>query len=303
MLAEGIAHFFEVRPSEAYDRVRRSYALAKAIRPDDAALPTCAAWMAHLEFNRGDYPKMVEYLSEAFTHMKSNNYQAGSRACLVLADAYHFGGSFEKAKPWYEKCRRFATAEEDDATLSALFHNVAAFRAANARLSSAFGQSDVSESRRAMLEAESARAFDTLLQGRGLELLFPLLRGQLLAAEGQYDRALQTLGSVRIEGLHDRLKPLLLAESAWCQLKLGQNDESWEIITNAVSTIGPDVDGDDLAYIYARASQIARTLGRTVESEQWSATSLALIAFHKEIQRDLRERLDELLRHLPTTRQ
>lgn len=294
ILAEAITHFFEIRPGEAYDRARRAYALAKALKLDESALPTCAAWMAHLEFNRGNYPPMIEYLREALTRMKSTDHQAGSRANLVLADAYHFGGSFEKAKPWYEKCRRNATAEEDDATLSALFHNIAAFRAANVRLSSAFGQLDEAESRRAMREAESARAFDALLQGHGLELLFPLLRGQLLAAESKFADAFKLLGTIKIEGLHDRLKPLLLAETAWCELGLGSITESWNSIISAMKFINSDVDADDLAYIYARASLIAQAAGRSLECKKWREESLELIGRHRGVQRDILERLDGL---------
>lgn len=295
MLAEGIAHFFAVKTTEAYDRTQRAYAIAKTFSLL-SALPTCAAWMAHLQFNAGNYDSMAKSLSEVFLHLRQKDHQAGSRACLVLADAYHFAGSFEKAKPWYEKCRLHATAEEDDATLGALFHNVAAFRAANIRLASAFGETNEPESRRAWTEAESARTFDTLLQGHGLPLLFPLLQGQLLSADGQFDKALGLLQTVDTEDLHQRLRPLVLAEKAWCQTNLGNRSEAWSNILLALNLTGEDIDLDDRAFIYARASQVANLHAKSHEAEQWRNRASELINAHRTLQTSLISKLDNLVK-------
>jgi hypothetical protein len=48
MLAEGVLHYFQGQPREAYDRVRRAHGLAVALE-NASARPTCAAWMAMLE--------------------------------------------------------------------------------------------------------------------------------------------------------------------------------------------------------------------------------------------------------------
>ncbi len=61
LLAEGTLHFFQERPTEAYERFRTAYGMAEAF---DVALarPTCAAWMAHIEINENRFESMNRFL-------------------------------------------------------------------------------------------------------------------------------------------------------------------------------------------------------------------------------------------------
>jgi hypothetical protein len=57
---------------------------------------------------------------------------------LVIADAFHYAGRFDLAKPWYAAAREHALVEGDDAMISAMLHGVAALRANQVRLANAF---------------------------------------------------------------------------------------------------------------------------------------------------------------------
>ncbi len=283
MLAEGILNFFQMNSRMAYDRTQRAYALSKALRITDA-IPSCAAWMAHLEFNANQYDRMATHLHEALSTAENDDHQAGARASLVLADAYHFAGSFDEAKPWYARCRLHATAEGDDATLSALLHNVAAFRASNVRLADAFDSVNPDESRRAWLEAQSAYAYDSAVGTTGLQLLLPLLRGQILAVERKYRESIRLLSSIDLSSIHSRLVPLVYADIAWCLAGEGQLEESWKAIQKMKPLISSIEERDDYAYVCARISLTAKACGYTEESELWKDSSLRAICEHRKSQ-------------------
>ena len=81
MLAEGIMHFFHDRWPEGYDRTRRAYAIAFAANLAEAK-PTCAAWMAHMDFNALRFKEMANHIEEALTLAKTDDHQALARASL-----------------------------------------------------------------------------------------------------------------------------------------------------------------------------------------------------------------------------
>lgn len=293
MLAEGIILFFQDRQVEAYDRVRRAYSVAVAARIEPVR-PICAAWMAHLEFNLQRYDDMAFHLGEALSHAAADDHQARARASLVLADALHFAGDFAQARPWYEKTRLHATAEGDEATLSALLHNVAAFRICNVRIADALGVSDPVESKRAMMEAGSAEAYDHGVGTESLRSLLPLLRGQLLTVEKRFCEAEQVFKAIDQRTLEAKSAPILLADLAWCYSNLGRHADAESSASKAESLIGQTMEPDEAAYVNARLGQVSMCNGRSHRSiELFEASSLA-VAKH----RDLQIKIGELLRPL-----
>lgn len=290
MLAEGILNFFQMNNKMAYDRTQRAYALSKALNIRDA-IPSCAAWMAHLEFNANQYERMVIHLNEALLNARNDDHQAGARAALVLADAYHFAGSFDEARPWYARCRLHATAEGDNATLSAMLHNVAAFRTSNVRLADAFNAFDPAESHRAWLEAQSAYAYDSAVGSTGLQLLLPLLRGQIFTVERRYQDAIALLSSIDLKSLHSRLIPLVHADIAWCLAGESRLDEAWSAVDSAKSLASSMQENDDYAYVCARLSLTAKICGYIEESNSWKERSLQAITEHRKTQTSLLSQL------------
>lgn len=292
-LAEGIQHFFQMRPAQAYDRTKRAFAIAKALNLIDA-LPTCAAWMAHLEFNECKYEAMVCNLHLALSAADRQDHQAGGRASLVVADAYHFCGDFDSARPWYDRCRLHATAEGDEAMLSAMMHNMAAFRAANVRLSDAFGSIDKVEARRATVQAQSASSYDRMLGIASLSLLIPLLQGQLLVVDKNFTAALSTFRTINSEHIHSRLVPLLLADIAYCLANLNRFEEAISTMDRAIPLAEAVSEKDDYAYTSARIAQSARMCGKQSISELWISNASTAIIIHRNTQSWLHEQLSQV---------
>ena len=140
MLAEGILWFSIGEFAKFEDRLRRAHGIAIASKYE-AARAACAAWLALSAFNDRRYEEMTSLLREAFDLAASDDHQTHARASLVLADAFHLAGRFDLARPWYECTRQHATSEGDESTLSAMLHNVAAFRASNVKFADALGNS------------------------------------------------------------------------------------------------------------------------------------------------------------------
>ena len=283
MLAEGILHFCQMHPNEAYDRARRALAIARALNFKDA-IPICAAWMAHLEFNECKYEAMIANLDLALSVVEPGDHQAGGRVSLVIADAFHFCGDFASARPWYERCRLHATSEGDETTLSAMLHNVAAFRASNVRLSDAFGIVDVIEARRATVQAQSVSSFDGALGTVALSLLVPLLQGQLLVVEKKFLEALSIFQSIDRIRLHQRLVPILLIDTALCLSKLERRDDAVLALKESIALVESIPERDDFAYASARIAQVASVCGEQHIVDHWISSASVAIESHKKTQ-------------------
>jgi len=282
-LLEAVIHFFTQPGPKALDRLRRAHALSRAMN-HPVLVPLCAAWLAHIEFNANRMEPMLQYAAEALRLAQPDHHAALARVSLVIADAFHFAGRFDLAKPWYAAVRQHALAEGDDAMISAMLHNVAALRANQVRLADAFGEPQPSEVKRALLELESTRNYDVGIGTLSLSQLVPLVRAQLLMVQGLYADAVslysQTLDQNNEENL-ERRQACFFAERAWCFFKLGQVDAA-QLDIGAISQ-GPEVsaDLDDVAAMHARLAAIFDAMGqekRAAEHRRLSIDSRGRLA-------------------------
>jgi tetratricopeptide (TPR) repeat protein len=293
MLAEGVLHFFKAQFPEAYDRIRRAYGLAIALQ-NNSAFPTCAAWMAHVEFNACKYDDMAKHLEEALTTAQSKDHQAIARASLVLATAYHIAGDFQLSRPWYEKARLNAAAEGDDATVSATLHNMASIRAANVRLEDTFGGDPAKETRRVALEASSSLTYDYAIGHKGLDFLTQMLGGLISTIDKRYEEALQIFEGIDLTALPTRVRPLVQVDKAWCWAQQGDLTKSWDIASTVPSEPPSVVDDDDLAYINSRLRQISIVCGRVDEAARYAALANIALAKHRLFQSNLLSKLNNI---------
>lgn len=291
MLAEGILHFFQLRSDEAYDRLRRAYGVSNALQVANAR-PTCAAWMAHIEFNESRFDSMCLFLKEALKLAAANDHQAQARAALVFADAIHFAGSFAKAKPWYQRARLHATEEGDEATLSALLHNVAAFRAVNIRIADAFGEALPSEAKQASLEAASALNYDRAIGTESFDALVPLLQAQLMIVDHKFDEADAILGAVDPHSVPERLAPLVTVDRASCASAKGNHSLGRLLADEAIAQSARVSEPDDRAYLFARYSTIAKQSGFAAGTSE--ALARVNLGKHRQLQADLMCMLDQV---------
>ncbi len=290
MLAEGVLHFFKAEFPQSYDRIRRAYGLAIALR-NNSAFPSCAAWMAHVEFNAGKHDDMAKHVEEALTTAKPTDHQAIARASLVLATAYHIAGEFGLSRPWYERARLNAAAEGDDATVSATLHNMASIRAANIRLEDTFGGDPVKETQRVTLEASSSYTYDRVIGHRGMNFLTTMLNGLISTIDKRYEDGLKYFEAIDLTATHKRYHPLILIDRAWCLSQTGQTEASWNIAQNLSATLSIIEDDDDLAYINSRLRQISIACGQIDKAAAFGTLAEAALTRHRLFQRELLQKL------------
>lgn len=297
-LVEALIHFYSQPGPKALDRLRRAHALSRAMN-HPVLVPLCAAWLAHIEFNANRMEPMLEYAVEALRLAQPDHHATLARVSLVIADAFHYAGRFDLAKPWYAAVRQHALAEGDDAMISAMLHNVAAFRASKTRLSDSYGAADMAEAARAMMEAESTGNFDVGIGTASLSWFVPLLRAQLLTIEGRYEEAIdlfsQNIASAESQGV-SRLLVSFLADSAWCKFKLGSMDAAMEDVHACISVAKEECDPDDLAASLARVAAIMESRGLLGDAASLRERSRVSLKAHVDAQAEL---LAMLLQVLP----
>lgn len=290
MFADGVFHFFHDRWDEGAVAMRSAYNLAFSERAS-LARPTCAAWLAHMDFNLLRFEDMAKHLEEALTLARIDDHQALARASLVLADALHYAGDFQLARPWYVKVRIHGSAEGDEATLSALLHNVAAFRAGNVRMSDTFSTASPQEAKQALMQANSAWNFDTAIGTASFQSLVPLLQGQLLAVHRDFLSAERMLTTIDPGALERKSLPLLWVDLAWCLASQGRHDEASIHAAKAASLLDMSTDIDEVAYINSRLAQVADIGGDASGAMRYKGVALEALTKHASIQASLRELL------------
>ena len=293
MLAEGVLHYFQVQTRESYDRIRRAYGLAVALKTV-SALPSCAAWMAHFEFNECMYDKMVIHLEEALTLATADDHQAWARASLVMADAYQVAGEYTLARPWYDKVRIRAAAEGDNATLSAMLYNVAAFRASNVRIADTFGMEMAKEAHRASMETSSSYIYDYAIGTASLDFLTQMLRGLMFTIEKKFVDALVMFEKVDLARVQKRMLPTIYVDMGWCNANLGQSDAGWALAMLAADQMSSLTEADDVAYVASRISEVAKICDQPEQAEVFKAKAELALAEHRAFQKKLLSMLQKI---------
>lgn len=220
-LADGlIGHYDNLAPG-ARDKLARAHALSTAagLKPLQAL---SAAWLAHFEYLRLDAAALARRVGEAISLARPDHHAALARAKLVVAQAYHEGGRYDLARPWYDQAHHHATTEGDAATLSAMLWNIASLHVAAARQREAAGLPVDAQAR---LSVESTGHFDALLGVRSLRALQPILRAQAYTVLGRTDEALALFDAHLAEALDQGMREvegMLFADRAWCRWRAGQ---------------------------------------------------------------------------------
>jgi hypothetical protein len=305
-LAEGLHGYYSVIGRAAQEKVELAHALAGATHASRLKATT-AAWLANMAFNNDDeWPRMVALVRESLDTAAPEHHGARARAALVAGYAYHFGGAVEVALRWYEASRRHAIAEGDEAHLSALMHNQAWMRASQARMALLFeAGGDPGALNQAMMGAESIGHYDAGIGTASLGSLVPMLRAQVLTAQGQWAPAADLFGahfdSALAEGLQ-RIAACLLADRAWCELHLDRPDKARTLAGAAEQALAEPIDIDDHAMALARLAQVHRALGEQGLAAHHEAESRRLYEQHRQQQRRIVELLDEALQGLDPKR-
>ena len=292
-LADSLASYFSDMGPAALDKMRRSRALSEAAGLSQLQA-TSAAWLAQMDYLRLDLRAMTVHLEQSFRLATPANNAALSRANLVVAQGFHTAQRLDLALPWYERSRRCALDEGDDATLSALMHNMASIRAGNMRRAELTGSSDRGEGEHALMAAESTWAFDQLVGASSLDSYVPLLHAQILTVQGKLQFALELyekhLGSGVGQGL-GRMHGTFLADQAWCRVNLQQPDAARQDAVEAQRHLELDGNCDDRAPGFSRLAKVFALLGEY----EASAKNERLAAYMWESQAKICEGLVDAL--------
>ena len=285
-LAEGlIGHFSDMTPS-AREKILRCHALSAAVglKPMQAL---SAAWLAHMDYLRQDVSSAKQYVLEALDLSTINHHAALARASLVVAQALHFAGHMDVARVWYAHARSHAASEGDELTVSALMHNMAWLRSLDLRKGVLGGHRASDDARHALMNAESTAQFDSLIGSFSLGSLVPILTAQILSTSGRYDEALSlyeaNLDASLAEGM-DRLRADLMADQAWCRLKLGLRDEARRDAVKARESLDPNGLCDDRALAHGRLVMLFAELGDVAKAEFHSNEARAAWAEYEATQ-------------------
>jgi tetratricopeptide (TPR) repeat protein len=248
---------------------------------------------------------MLQYAVEALQLAQPTHHAALARVSLVIADAFHFAGRFDLAKDWYAAVRHHALAEGDDAMISAMLHNVAAFRANEVRIADAFGEPMPVEAKRALMETESTKNYDIGIGTLSLALLIPLMKAQLLTTAERFEEALEifveVLESNSPENL-ERRKACFYADRAWCYLRTGNTQAAVLDVDEACQRAEDPADADDLAVTNARVAEIVKQLGQEQRAATHKAHALQFREQHVAAQAELLRCLQSALPALPAPR-
>ena len=257
-LVEGLVAYFSAVGAPATDKLKRSFALsfAAGLHP---LVALSSAWLAQFDYVRVDMDSMANNVRKSLQTAAAGHHSARSRAALVVAQALHLAGRPDLAFPWYSRAREHAVADGDDATTSALMHNMGWLRMMVLRQTVLSGRGTGLGSEHALMNAESTSHFDILVGDASWVSLKPILRAQILSLQGQVHEALALYEShlVAAESAGTiRLQANLLADKAWCLVKTGQFSLALESALLACANIGPNTHTDDLAAAHSRLAQV-----------------------------------------------
>ena len=262
-LAEGLASFFLGKSKPALDKMRRAHAIACAANAQPIRA-ICAAWLAHLEFGFLDMPRMAAHIREAFEYAGASVHEALSRASLVAAVALHSSNRYDLAKIWYSNARVHAVAEGDDATLSALLHNMTSMGVMNLRQSVLTGSKESRLVLDALMGADSTSSYDSLKGMLGLTTWVPLLRAYVAALIGDPRNALTLYGQHLDEALQqgqERMLPYIQADIAWCYVQTHELKLARANATDAEQSLAREAQVDDRAATHSRLCSVFSALG------------------------------------------
>jgi hypothetical protein len=262
-LAEGLLNQLGDLSGGGLDRLQRAHALAGAARLQPLRA-LAAAWLAHAYCELGDDAQMVRLLADALQAAAADHHSARARACVVAGRAYHLAGRAEVARTFYSRAREHATAEGDDATLSAILHDMARHRVRQVQLAELLEPGAAADPRQALLAVDSWTHFDRGAGTASQEPVAAMLRAQILVSQARFDEALalhdQHLAAALAQGMARREAPLR-ADMAWCRLQTGFGDAARAIARDADTALLGSVNGDDRALAHARLAQVFDALG------------------------------------------
>jgi hypothetical protein len=264
-LAEGLTAYFSAFGGGARERVRRAQVMAQAAGLT-ALRSVCDAWLAQMAFVDRDIDRLVAHAQAVLAAPADNG--AACRVASALGMAWDLAQQESAASTWYAWGRRAASADGDDAGLSALLYNQTQMRALRIRHAALAGEPG--EAPAVLLGVDSIGHFDDAVGGSPRADLTPLLRAQLLTLQGDFATAAKLLEAHLPEAVAAGLARTggsLLADLAWCWANTGDTPRARALADQAAVEVlaedSPHCDLDERAALHARLAQVYARLNET----------------------------------------
>ena len=268
-LVEGLCRHFDDMGEPARDKLRRAYALS-GFEPTSRLHLLCAAWLAHVDYAHHDVAGMAKHVRQALQQSAFDDHSVRSRACMVVAQALHLGGGLHLATPWYVASRRHASDEGDDLTVAALIHNRGRLQLTRLGEAALKGeQSD--EVALAVQGITSSRSYDRMIGAASLPAITPLLHAQVLCVLGDAEGALALFQAhmTSADGQSTtRLAATMIADQAWCRMKLGQGEAARVDADAALASLVAGTQVDDRAATHTRLAEVYEHIGDVEAARQ-----------------------------------
>lgn len=274
-IADGIINYYQDMSPIASDKYRRARALAVASGQGDLQA-RIDSLIALLEYGLHHFDRMFKHLEEAAAKVSGDDYQTLCRICMIAGQTLHLANNYDLAIAWYQKAKYFANEAHDDASLSALLHNMASIWAVNWRNSQLGNIQTKDNPEIARVGANSTSNFDQIIGANALAALTPLMKAQILSLECNYEEALK-IYSLMLPNLSLKAlggwKSWLLSDMAWCNLHLGNIDDAKVGFESSLQELREEHHLDDRAATFSRLSE-----GLEILNQKESADSSRLKA-------------------------
>lgn len=270
MIAEGLVFHYENLSPAALERIGGALVLGRAMQYS-AVIALASAWKAHIEFERSEFEKMAESLSEALKHVGPTDHDANTRISMVLANAFMICGDRVQMQAWFKRGREHAIKNVDRASVEALQYNKAAFATSWVRVSSCTSPVHPEELRQLRGEVNSARNLQELAKIAALPAHIRLIHARLLMLEAQYDLAVEVLNEVRSTepfASHNFHQAYIDLELQFCAVRQGINDFSMARRFKEISQQFSGLDIDERIVACWMLAEIAEKAGLQDELTQ-----------------------------------
>jgi tetratricopeptide (TPR) repeat protein len=261
-LIEGISALSKSFDLCARDKIVRSHALSLACN-NRLMRSLSAAWMAHVEYLKNDFDSMAAFAAESLNYSSGDEHASRARVFLVLALANQFAGRLEVSNMLYKDAHMHASADGDDAMISALMHNKTWLQAQELRFCEWQIGGPADERAHTLMAADSIKNFDELLGLKNLETSVPMLKAMVLSAQGKYAHALDLYDKYLLEvfdGELSRWDLELLVDQVWCAININRSDSRVEKIFG-INLLSDEINKrapDQRFLIFSRVYQIQK---------------------------------------------
>lgn len=263
MLLEGLLMYYKDLNRGARDRILRANLLSTSFHERELTALT-SAWLAHIDFNRCDFPSMAAEIEKCMNLIDNDNGSALCRVSLVLGDAFLHCNDREYSQFWYEKARQAATEIGDQAAIGAITYNRAALNVQNLRLGVARGVLLDEQGTRLQMELKTAINYQNLARLKSLDHLLDAATVGLMVVLGEHAEAVTKAAGLLDQNLVPNRSGehiILLADLARCYIALGDSYSAQEMRSAIGNVDTLKLDPDDSAIVFSSLADTAKRLG------------------------------------------